>query len=175
MSAPLPRRPGGPVVSAAPGRDILDVGCGTDIAARQFQAAGCRVLAIEPDHRVVEVAGRLSAEAAVATSEAWEPVGREFDAVVSATAWHWIDPAAGAAKTAQFLRPGSRLAAFWNVFQMPPELAEAVARTCRRVMPDAPFGFEAMTRKIPDACQAVHQGRRRDQEGGRVRREPAQW
>ncbi|MBW5262700.1 hypothetical protein JGS43_39610, partial [Streptomyces sp. P01-F02] len=27
-----------------PGPDVLDIGCGTGIAARQFQAAGCTVL-----------------------------------------------------------------------------------------------------------------------------------
>jgi ubiquinone/menaquinone biosynthesis C-methylase UbiE len=36
------------IVAASPGRRILDVGCGTGIAARQFQAAGCRVLGLIP-------------------------------------------------------------------------------------------------------------------------------
>lgn len=39
------------IVAASPGPDVLDVGCGTGIAARQFQAAGCRVLGVEPDQR----------------------------------------------------------------------------------------------------------------------------
>ena len=29
------------IVAASPGPDVLDVGCGTGIEARQFQAAGC--------------------------------------------------------------------------------------------------------------------------------------
>lgn len=37
------------IVSVMPGRDILDVGCGTGIEARQFQAAGCIVLGVDPD------------------------------------------------------------------------------------------------------------------------------
>ncbi|MGW3626958.1 methyltransferase domain-containing protein [Streptomyces sp. NPDC000880] len=32
----------------------LDVGCGTGIAARQFQAVGCRVLGVEPDARMAD-------------------------------------------------------------------------------------------------------------------------
>jgi SAM-dependent methyltransferase len=46
------------VIAAAPGRDrgpagpggpdVLDVGCGTGIAARQFQEAGCSVLGVWP-------------------------------------------------------------------------------------------------------------------------------
>jgi SAM-dependent methyltransferase len=37
------------IVAASPGPDVLDVGCGTGIEARQFQAAGCKVLGVEPD------------------------------------------------------------------------------------------------------------------------------
>jgi enoyl-CoA hydratase/carnithine racemase len=32
------------IIAASPGRDVLDVGCGTGISARLFAAAGCRVL-----------------------------------------------------------------------------------------------------------------------------------
>ena len=46
------------IVAASPGPDVLDVGCGTGIAARQFQAAGCRVLGVEPDARMAEFARR---------------------------------------------------------------------------------------------------------------------
>ena len=35
------------IVPACPGGDVLDVGCGTGMAARQFQAAGCRVLGVQ--------------------------------------------------------------------------------------------------------------------------------
>ena len=34
------------------GQRVLDVGCGTGIAARQFQAAGCQVLGVDPDATV---------------------------------------------------------------------------------------------------------------------------
>ena len=46
------------IVAASPGPDILDVGCGTGIAARQFRAAGGRVLGIEPDARMADFARR---------------------------------------------------------------------------------------------------------------------
>ena len=36
------------IIAASPGRDVLDVGCGTGICARLFQAAGWRVLG-EPE------------------------------------------------------------------------------------------------------------------------------
>lgn len=126
------------IAAASPGTDVLDVGIGTGIAARQFHAAGCRVLGVEPDARMAEFARRGGFAIEVTTFEAWDPAGRAFDAVVSGQTWHWVDPVAGAAKAAEALRRGGRLAVFWNVDQPPPELAEAFAAVYRRVMPDSP-------------------------------------
>jgi SAM-dependent methyltransferase len=142
------------IVAASPGPDVLDVGCGTGIAARQFQAAGCRVLGVDPDARMADLARRKGLEAEVATFEAWDPADREFDVVIAATAWHWVDPVAGAAKVARVLRPGGRLAAFWYVSQPPPEVNEAFAAVYRRVAPDSPFNFQAM-RSALDAYQGL--------------------
>jgi len=61
------------IVAASPGPDVLDVGCGTGIAARQFQAAGCHVLGVEADARMAAFARRIGTEVEVATFEAWEP------------------------------------------------------------------------------------------------------
>ena len=126
------------IVAASPGPDVLDVGCGTGIAARQFEAAGCRVLGVDPDPRMAGLARQNGLEVDVAAFEAWDPAGRTFDAVVSGQAWHWVDPVAGAGKAALALRPGGRLAVFWNAFQPPPHLGEAFAAVYRQVMPDAP-------------------------------------
>jgi SAM-dependent methyltransferase len=127
------------IVAGSPGPDVLDVGCGTGIAARQFQAAGCRVLGVDVDARMADLARRSGLEVEVATFEAWDPAGRAFDAVVSGQSWHWVDPVAGATKAAQVLRPGGRLAVFWNVFQPSPDVAKAFSAVYRRVMPDLPF------------------------------------
>jgi SAM-dependent methyltransferase len=77
-------------------------------------------------------------EVEVATIEAWDPAGRTFDAVIAGQAWHWVDPIAGAAKAARVLRPGGRLAVFWNVAQPPPEATDAFAAVYQRVAPEAP-------------------------------------
>ena len=129
------------IVGASPGPDILDVGCGTGISARQFQAAGCRVLGVDPDARMTGFARQTGLESEVATFEAWESAGRTFDAVIAGQAWHWVNPVAGAAKAAQVLRPGGRLTAFWNVYQPAREVAVAFAAVYRRVLPDSPFKF----------------------------------
>jgi SAM-dependent methyltransferase len=141
-----PRYPGAlvaAIVAASPGPDVLDVGCGTGVAARQFQAAGCRVLGVEPDARMADFARRTGVAAEVARFEDWDRAGRDFDAVTAGQAWHWVDPVAGAVRAARALRPGGRLAVFWNAFQPPPDLAEAFAAVYDRVLPGSPFGRAA--------------------------------
>ena len=142
------------IVSGSPGSDVLDVGCGTGIAARQFQAAGCTVLGVEPDARMADWARQRGLEVEVATFEAWDRAGRMYDAVVAGTAWHWVDPVVGAAKAAQVLRPGGLLAVFWHAFQLPPPVAEAFAVVYERVMPDSPFDFRS-PRQVMDAYQTM--------------------
>jgi SAM-dependent methyltransferase len=136
-----PRYPGAVVdriLAAIPGPDVLDVGCGTGIAARQFQDAGCSVLGVDADGRMADLARQSGLDVEVAAFEAWDPAGRAFDAVIAGQAWHWVDPLAGAAKAAQVLRPGGRLAVFWNVFRPSSDVAEAFSAVYRQVMPDAP-------------------------------------
>lgn len=117
---------------------ILDVGVGTGIAARLFAARGCDVLGVDVDERMAAVARRHGIAVETARFEEWDARGREFDAVVSAQTWHWVDPAAGAAKAAEVLRPGGRLALCWNVFQPPPEVVAAFADVHRRLLPEFP-------------------------------------
>ncbi|MGW1786828.1 class I SAM-dependent methyltransferase, partial [Streptomyces sp. NPDC002143] len=108
-------RPGYPdtlvtrIVTGSPGPDVLDVGCGTGIAARQFQAADCTVLGIEPDARMADFARARGLQVEVATFEAWQPAGRTFDAVIAAQSWHWVEPVAGVVKVARVLRQGARM------------------------------------------------------------------
>lgn len=155
--------------------DVLDVGCGTGIVARQFQAAGCRVLGVDPDARMADLARRHGLEVEVSTFEAWHNAGRAFDAVVSGQAWHWVDPVAGAATAARALRPGGRLAVFWNAFQPPSDLSEAFAAVYRRVLPDSPLFRGGAGHGGPDAyrgpCANAAEGMRQAAAFG----EPEQW
>jgi SAM-dependent methyltransferase len=142
------------IMDASPGRHVLDVGCGTGIEARQFQAAGCTVLGVEPDARMAGFARGTGVEVEVATLEAWDPAGRRFDAVIAGTAWHWVDPEAGAAKAAQVLRPGGLIAPFHHVFQTPPGVLEALARAYQEAVPDSQVSFQSLSRAL-DAYQAL--------------------
>ncbi|WIM99202.1 class I SAM-dependent methyltransferase [Actinoplanes oblitus] len=132
------------ILDASPGRAVLNAGCGTGIEARQLRDLGCTVLGVEPDPRMAAFARSTGIAAEVATLEDWDPAGRTFDLVVAGTAWHWIDPVAGAAKAAAVLRPGGRLAPFWHTFKLPDELAAGFGEVYRRLVPDSPFQLGRM-------------------------------
>jgi SAM-dependent methyltransferase len=164
-------RPGYPqalidrAVAASPGRDVLAVGCGTGIDARQFQAAGCTVLGIDPDERMAAFARQTGVEVEVGTFENWDAAGRTFDAVVAGQSWHWVDPVAGAVKAAQVLRPAGLIAAFWHAYRLPPDIAAAYGEAFHQVAPDSPFDlrqqrpatevYQAMCAKAADAIRAA--------------------
>lgn len=143
------------IVAASPGPDTLDVGCGTGIEARRFQAAGCTVLGVEPDGRMADFARARGLDVEVATFETWDPAGRIFDAVIAGQSWHWVDPVAGAVKAAQVLRPGGRLAVFGHVFEPPAEIADAFAAAYRQVVPDSPLNSQPGRRPL-DLYQAMY-------------------
>ncbi len=127
------------VLGASPGRDVLDVGTGTGFSGRAFQCEGCRVLGIEPDERMAELARRRGLKVEVAKFEEWGPAGRTFDIVIAGQAWHWVDPVLGASKAAEVLRPGGRIALFWNAMSFPADFAEAFSGVYRHVVPELPF------------------------------------
>lgn len=121
-------------------RRVLDVGCGTGIAARLFTARGCSVVGVEPDARMAAVAWRHGIDVVVSSFEGWDPPAEPFDLVISAQAWHWVDPAIGPAKAAAVLRPGGRLAAFWNSYAHLPEVRAAFDGAYRRHASDLVAG-----------------------------------
>ena len=139
------------IIAASPGRDVLDVGCGTGISARLFQAR-CRVLGVDPDPRMRRAGQARRNRDGGREVRGLGPGRRTFDAVIAAQAWHWVDPVAGAAKAAAVLRPGGR-AVFWNAFDPPKDLREAFAEVFRRVLPDSPSGG-FWTRPAVDAYRA---------------------
>ncbi len=124
--------------------DVLEVGSGTGKATRLLADRVGPVLAIEPGagltavarHRVADT---VDVEFETTTFERWDDQGRRFDAVVSASAWHWVDPAVGWQKAHDVLRPGGWLALLGNVVVRRPGDVEVYAETAdlhRRYSPD---------------------------------------
>jgi len=97
------------------GSRVLEVGCGTGKLTEALVARGLRVDAVDPGPRMIEVARRRVGASELVSfhlgrfEEVDLPQG-VFDAVFSATAFHWIDPGIGWRKAAELLRPGGVLA-----------------------------------------------------------------
>lgn len=129
----------------APGRRVLDVGCGTGKAARLLTARGAAVLGVEADERMAGVARGHGLRVEVAPFEAWEPAGRRFDLVVAAQSWHWVDAETATAKAADVLVDGGRLALFWNLRRRPrPEVAAVFDDLYARLAPELAGGTAAL-------------------------------
>ncbi len=101
-----------------PGSRVLEIGPGTGQLTRSLLERGAKVMAIELGPELAALAKANLAdwpdfEMAVSSFEAWALPPEPFNAVVSATAFHWIDVRVRAVKSAQALRAGSVLAAFY--------------------------------------------------------------
>jgi SAM-dependent methyltransferase len=158
------------VIAASPGVEFLDVGCGTGIGARQYKAAGVKVLGVDVDERMAEVARQSGVEVEIGKFEDWDPEGRSFDAVVAGQAWHWVDPVLGARKAAQVLRPNGLLALYWHVFDPPSAIGNAFDDVLQRVAPDAPLqnpGLQLQQANVTRALEGIRTGGGFD--------EPDQW
>ena len=98
-----------------PGSRVLEIGCGTGQATVALAQRGYRITAVELGARLAEIARRNLAdfpdvEVIVARFEEWPLAGHPLDAVVSATAFHWLTPGVRVQKAAEALRAGGSLA-----------------------------------------------------------------
>jgi len=97
------------------GRRVLEIGPGTGQLTVPLARLGGRITAVELGPNLAAVTRRKlarfpDARVVVTAFEDWPLPAEPFDAVVSATAFHWIDPEIRFAKAAAALRPGGVLA-----------------------------------------------------------------
>jgi ubiquinone/menaquinone biosynthesis C-methylase UbiE len=97
------------------GDRVLEVGCGTGQLTRSLVARGLEVTAVEPGERLLALAeehlGQLDQVSWVnAPFEHAQLPDRQFRAVFSASAFHWIDPEVGWQKAARMLARDGTLA-----------------------------------------------------------------
>ncbi|MCG8347946.1 MAG: class I SAM-dependent methyltransferase [Chloroflexales bacterium] len=99
---------------------ILEVGCGTGQITLPFAKRGYTILALEPGDALAALAAqncRSYPQVTITqtTFEAWPVQAAGFDLLLSAQAFHWVDPAFGCAKAAAALRSGGAVALVWNL------------------------------------------------------------
>jgi SAM-dependent methyltransferase len=99
---------------------ILEVGAGTGKASVLFASRGFNMLCLEPGVQMGEIARQnlasyRKARVETTTFEEWPLEKGAFDLVISAQAFHWIDPKIGIPKAGQALKPGGWIALFWNL------------------------------------------------------------
>lgn len=95
---------------------VLDLGAGTGKLTAALVDRGFDVTAVDPSPEMLRVLReRLpGVDAYEATAERIPLPDAAFGLVVSAQAWHWVDPARAVPEVARVLRPGGRLGLSWN-------------------------------------------------------------
>lgn len=98
-----------------PGDQVLEIGCGTGQITVPLAEHGLRITALEPGPGLAAIARcKLAAHPGTVVVEQrfedYELPPDPFDLVVSATAFHWVDPSIRVAKAAAALKPGGYLA-----------------------------------------------------------------
>lgn len=100
----------------SPPARIVDVGCGTGIAARLFAERGYRVTGVDPNADMLEKARAVGGgpEYVVARAEHTGLAAGSFDVATVGQALHWFDLARAIAELERILCPGGWAVAFWN-------------------------------------------------------------
>jgi SAM-dependent methyltransferase len=143
---------------------ILEIGCGTAQATLSFAERGYAIHCIELGENLAAIARRkLSAypkvQVSVGSFEEYPLEEKTFDLVISATAFHWIDPKVGYRKAAKILRPDGTLALFWNkpvLTQVSADCFQSIQRVYERVVPEMAKRFPGLPH--PDAVPTPIRG-----------------
>lgn len=113
----------------------VDVGCGTGRVAALLARAGWKVIGVEPDQRMADVARSRGVHVVCAPFETCALPRGEYDLVCSGTAWHWVDPDVGYDVAAGLLRRGGQPAVFRNSYRYDPALTQVIDSALRRHAP----------------------------------------
>jgi SAM-dependent methyltransferase len=103
------------LIHAGLGARVLEIGCGTGQATLPLARLGCSIIAVELSADMTAIARQHLAEfpaaqVVVSAFEDWPLPNDRFDIVLSATAFHWLDPDVRMTKAADALRPEGTLA-----------------------------------------------------------------
>ena len=123
---------------------ILEIGCSTGQATLPFAQRGDRLDCLDIGASLLAIArSKFAAFPNLtfhhAAFEDWRGEPGAYDLVMSATAFHWIDPEVGYPKAAALLKDTGSLAIFSNVHRaFEPEFAADLYEIDRRIVPEWP-------------------------------------
>src|SRR5437588_8084618 len=127
---------------AGVGSRALEVGGGTGKATALFAERGLEIVALEPSAEMAAVCERNcqrygNVEIKQVDFERWGLGEERFRLVLSAQAWHWVNPEIRYTHAREALEAGGALAVFWNRpdWEACP-VREEVAEAYERVVPD---------------------------------------
>jgi ubiquinone/menaquinone biosynthesis C-methylase UbiE len=132
------------VAGIGSGDHLLEVGCGSGQLTRGLVARGLHVTALEPGKSLIALArqnleGAGEVEFVNAQFEDALLASKQFQAVFSASAFHWVDPRVSWQKAADVLVPGGTLALVQYCGLEEPRSKrdqEAALAAMRKVAPD---------------------------------------
>lgn len=93
---------------------VVEAGAGTGKLTRAVAALGVRVLAVEPDPRMLALLLEQGLDGVEGSAEAIPVADGEADAVLAGSSLHWFDLDGALPEFHRVLRSGGRLAFGWN-------------------------------------------------------------
>jgi SAM-dependent methyltransferase len=112
------------IAQLTPDSKILELGCGPGNATVAFAKYGFSMLCLEPSPAACQFAIKNCAaypnvNIQQTTFEEWELTPHQFNAVLAATSFHWMNPETAYAKAAEALKDNGTLILLWNMTPQP--------------------------------------------------------
>lgn len=123
---------------APAGTVVVDVGCGTGISSRAFASRGLRVIGVDPNAAMLDkaVAAGGGPEYREGRADATGLPALSADLVVAAQCFHWLEPSTALAEFRRILKPGRRVAVFWNLRRVGLPFNDAYEALLKEFCPD---------------------------------------
>jgi SAM-dependent methyltransferase len=133
---------------------LLELGCGPAIATPAFAKLGGPLLAIEPNPDFARIARETcqiysNVRVQNCSFEEWELESAQFDAVIAASSFHWINPEIGYPKAKAALRLGGYLILLWNKEMQPShEIFQALSAVYSAQAPALNRAYETQSEQL---------------------------